>query len=145
MIVNVNSEIDRQGKSPMVKLPRLEQHDNTKEKDWQKLDLGWAKVNVKGSFLEDTSSGAWRTVVRDYDGRIILSAWDYMPRCNGADFAEDTACLEVLPKVMSCTELPLVIETDISSVAKALGPSCVDRSKIGVIAKEFQVIRQGNR
>lgn len=46
---------------------------------------------------------------------------------------------------MSGTDLPLVIETDCSSVAKVLEPSCIDRSEIGATAKEFQTTRQENR
>ena len=72
----------------MIKLPVVKEPDNTKEEVWQKPDLGWDKVNVDGSFLQESSSGAWGAVVQDHDGRIILSSWDYIPRCKEADFAE---------------------------------------------------------
>ena len=94
--------------------------------------------------MEESRSGAWGAVIRDHDGRIILSAWDYIPRCNGADCAEAMACLEGLRKAMSGTDLPLIIETDCSSVTKALILSFIDRSEVGTIAKEFQAMK-GNR
>ena len=54
------------------------------------------------------------------------------------------ACLEGLRKAMSGTDLPLIIETDCSSVTKALILSSIDRSEVGTIAKEFQAMK-GNR
>ncbi|VAI18468.1 hypothetical protein VPH35_083708 [Triticum aestivum] len=141
LISDGTSEIYRKGKSPMVKLPSVQQHDNTRETRWQKPELGWAKVNVDGSFLEKSRSRVWDAVIRDHDGRIILSAWDYIPRCNGADCEEAMACLKRLRKAMSGTDLPVIVETDCRLVTKVLILSSIDRSEVGGITKEFQAIK----
>ncbi|VAH59225.1 unnamed protein product [Triticum turgidum subsp. durum] len=54
------------------------------------------------------------------------------------------ACLEGLRMAMSGTNLPLIIETDCSSVTKALILSSIDRSEVATIVKEFQAMK-GNR
>ena len=45
---------------------------------------------------------------------------------------------------MSGGDLPLITETDCSSVAKVFDPTCIERSEVGAVAKEIHPIKQGS-
>ncbi len=47
-------------------------------KKWEKLALGWMKVNIDGSFDAQVNKGGTGAVLRDSDGKIIFTSCSYL-------------------------------------------------------------------
>lgn len=61
---------------------------------WEAPPADWAKVNVDDAFSETTGTASIGVVVRDSQGKVLLSAWRFLPTCSDAEEAEILACKE---------------------------------------------------
>jgi ribonuclease HI len=112
---------------------------------WRKPEEGWVKCNVDASFSSEERTGAWGAVLRDHNGQVIASAWDYISHCNSATVGEAVACLEGLKLALANSSLNLIIETDCAAVLEVFKSDSMDRSESCVIAKEFRLKKPPDR
>lgn len=49
---------------------------------------GWVKVNVDGAFVQQTKEGSVGIVVRNQEGKLLLSSWKLIRGCASAEEAE---------------------------------------------------------
>jgi hypothetical protein len=63
-------------------------------KSWTKPPRGWTKLNVDGSFVEDTGESGAGMVLRTDDGTIVFSACRYLGRSSTPLATELAACME---------------------------------------------------
>jgi ribonuclease HI len=102
---------------------------------WCKPQPGWMKINTDASFLAETGTAHWGAIIRDHEGKTILSAWSPIDRCNSAAEAEVKAALEGL-RIAACLNMPTVLESDCQYVVDCLSNHVLDRSQACFIVDE---------
>jgi ribonuclease HI len=88
-------------------------------KSWTKPPRGWTKLNVDGSFVEDTGESGAGMVLRTDDGTIVFSACRYLGRSSTPLATELAACMEGIALARQWSEGPCIVEMD-STEAVAL-------------------------
>jgi hypothetical protein len=92
--------VDRKGKGKIDQMAstsdNIQQKGEARANNWEKPSDGWIKCNVDASFVREEKNGAWRVVLRDHTGNVLLSAWDVITHCHSAAMGEAIACLEGL-------------------------------------------------
>jgi hypothetical protein len=63
---------------------------------WEPLPEGWTKLNVDGSFVDQTGEAGVGVIIRNYVGEVILTAWRVIFRCASVGEAEVLACAKGL-------------------------------------------------
>jgi hypothetical protein len=58
---------------------------------WEKPNLGQTKVNVDGSFYQDTHAGSVAAVIRDSKGNFLAASTIFLPSIASAAMAEAMA------------------------------------------------------
>jgi ribonuclease HI len=103
------------------------------------------KCNVDASFLETEKKGHWGAVLRDLNGAVICSAWGVIPHSRSAAMGEGIACLQGLEISLQYSSENLIIETDCSAVLEAFSNENLNRTDLGIVAKEFRLKKPPDR
>ena len=71
---------------------------------WEPPLAGWVKLNVDGSFVEQSGESGVGVIARDNEGHVIFSAWRAIFNCQDAAEAEgvDTLHTYLREKEMRC-------------------------------------------
>ena len=73
-------------------------------------------------------------------GKIIFSAWGKIKYCQSAQIAEALACYEGLKIASAGTDSHITVETDCQSLLKVFDPGDNDRTDLGTIARDFNLL-----
>ena len=87
---------------------------------WTKPPQGWTKLNVDAAYDRSSGEANIGIVIRDYSGKVLLSAWKHDIRCASV---EDTET---------------VIESDCHSVVKSWLFDDENRASFSNIVKEIK-------
>uniref|UniRef100_A0A453J4P8 RNase H type-1 domain-containing protein n=1 Tax=Aegilops tauschii subsp. strangulata TaxID=200361 RepID=A0A453J4P8_AEGTS len=128
------------GKSYITYEPRMPHAIlNIAERKWSAPKLGWVKLEIDGSFMDDGSAGAGM-VLRDDKGAIIFSSCRQLFSCRDALEAELCACMEGLSFALQRSELPVQMEMDSIVAVKLIQASGMDRSVYTSVIKEIKYL-----
>jgi ribonuclease HI len=97
---------------------------------------GWLKINVDGAFDESCGEGATGVVVRDINGRVVLTAWSFFQSRGSAEEMEATACKEGLIIAADWCPQSVILETDYSTVTSMLAARDGGRTMLKFIIDE---------
>jgi ribonuclease HI len=75
---------------------------------WEPPPRGWLKVNIDGSFMQETENGATGVVIRDHMGHTILAGGSIITKCHSAEEAEANALLDGCRLAMNWTKQPII-------------------------------------
>lgn len=106
------------GKSPMSD---LQSAPNILEVQmgWKPPPSGYIKINVDASFVDSISATSVGAVARDSAGKVMVSLWDYIGRCNSVEEAELRACIAGL-YIGITLHSPIILETDCTLLQQIL-------------------------
>jgi hypothetical protein len=82
---------------------------------------GGAKPNTDAGYCPNTGDASSGIVIRDRNGRVLLSAWRTWEHMASAEEAEAVTWLEGIRLAVEWVRMPLVIESDCIELIKALG------------------------
>ena len=102
---------------------------------WEPPLAGWVKLNVDGSFVQQSGESGVGVIARDNEGHVIFSAWRAIFNCQDAAEAEAWACLEGLRLAAQWIHEPVIVESDCASIVQALQAE-EDRSALSFILLE---------
>jgi ribonuclease HI len=120
----------------MVEMKNEEKKDVTKCY-WQHPPKGWIKVNVDGSFMQETENGSTGVVIRDHMGHTIMASGSILPRCSNAEEAEALTLLEGCRLAKNWTRQPIIFESDCMTLVKAIQQKNDSRSRLRSIFSDF--------
>jgi hypothetical protein len=130
-------EQDYKGKKPMIPMgDGLPKHPREPPRVWTRPEEGWHKLNVDASYLHDENTGSWGAVLRDYEGKVVMSAWGTIPCCQSAKTAEAIAVREGMKSIIPMATNPVIVESDNSTVVNELKSAMTSRSQFFVILSE---------
>ena len=90
--------------------------------------IGYAKLNVDGSFVALDGTAGAGMILRDHNGAVMLAATRDLVNCVDALEAELAAIHEGITLVLSWTELDLVVESDCADALHLISAVGKDRS-----------------
>lgn len=61
--------------------------DGVQFSNWRKPPVDWVKVNSDGAFVRSTGDASAGVVIRDHEGRVLLSSWKVIRNCGSAEEA----------------------------------------------------------
>jgi ribonuclease HI len=102
---------------------------------WTPPPPGWTKINVDGSFLQETGAAGLGVIARDSSGGVLFTAWRTIHRCADAAEAEAIACAEGLALAVRYSPGSIILESDCARLVKTLQEK-EDRSEIGFIVAD---------
>jgi hypothetical protein len=94
---------------------------------WNAPEVGSLKANVDAGWDAHSKDAGLGIIVRDWQGKTVLSEWKFIPNCGSAEEAEILACLEGLKHLINLRQWPAVIESDCLRAVQALttnSPEC---------------------
>jgi hypothetical protein len=103
---------------------------------WTKPAEGWYKLNVDAGFSHESNNGSWGAVLRDHEGKVVLSAWGIIPYCQSAEIAEAIATLEGTKAVLPVAAIPVILESDCATVVNELKMEGTSKSPMSFILSE---------
>jgi hypothetical protein len=103
------------------------------ERVWQAPAGDTQKINVDGSFFQETRSGGWGFVVRDRDSRVRGSGAGFLQSVASAAQSEIIACEEAAKTAADWGITNVCIESDSLNLVHAMRGKDYDRSPEGVI------------
>jgi ribonuclease HI len=110
---------------------------------WCPPPLGWVKLSVDGSYMQEEGDGAAGMVLRGSDGELIFSACRYLSTCTSALEAELAAAMEGIALAKQWSSLPVIVETDASEVVRLVCSNMGDRSSMSSLVGEIkQLIKE---
>ena len=95
----------------------LEKGKEAKE-DWRKPEAEWAKLNVDASFSEADNTGLWGAILRDDEGKVIMSSWGMLTYCVSAEYAEALAILEGIKSIVNLDASQIHMESDCAAIVQ---------------------------
>ena len=98
------------------------------------------KINFDGAFRAGEKDGAWGFCIRDSDGKGILAGSGRLKSVQDALSAEGEACLAALKAAMELGISRVIVETDSTSLVKALNSNTFDQTPGGVIFREIRAL-----
>jgi hypothetical protein len=104
---------------------------------WSPPPVGWHKLNTDGSYGPGGHGGAGM-IVRDHNGKIILSSCRQLLSCRDALGTELSALQEGLSLALHWSNLPLIIEIDCLEIVKILKNKEIDRSTYTMEIEEIK-------
>ena len=120
-------------------------HAETEGPRWMKPPVGWAKLNVDGSYVHGESTGGAGMVLRDDKGAVIFSSCRYLCSCYSPLEAELAACLEGIGLALAHTDNNLIIELDCKEAVDMLNDICMNRSAVASMVEEVKSLLHGIR
>ncbi|KAJ1289985.1 hypothetical protein BS78_02G207100 [Paspalum vaginatum] len=103
---------------------------------WRKPTEGWIKVNVDGSYGDQTGDAGVGIIARDQEGSVIFTAWRVLFDCTSAKEAEARACVEGLRVAAQWCHEPVLLESDSAQIVGALWAEVKDRSELCFLIAE---------
>jgi ribonuclease HI len=85
---------------------------------WIAPPIGWLKVNVDGSFVQDTGKGATGAVIRDQQGHVVAASGNILASCNSAEETEARALIDGAKLASEWSNSPIIFESDCANVVK---------------------------
>lgn len=67
---------------------------------WEPPQEGWAKINVDGSYLEQSGDAGVGAVATDWQESVIFTAWKFVAKCSSALEAEAITFTEALNRIV---------------------------------------------
>ncbi|GJN08410.1 hypothetical protein PR202_ga26323 [Eleusine coracana subsp. coracana] len=107
-----------------------DREQDKKRARWNPPSTGWVKLNVDGSYVEETGQAGVGIIARDDKGCVKFSSWRVLFSCNSPLEAEISACVEGLQLAVEWIRAPIVLETDCAVVARNLAKRDTDRSEL---------------
>jgi hypothetical protein len=108
---------------------------------WKPPPPGWVKLNIDAGFCSSSDMAGTGVVVRDPDGKVLLTAWQFLRHCGSPEEAEADACLQELILLMEWIKQPTCFESDCLGLIKAMGANLTPRSDWAGIIAEIQATR----
>ncbi|KAI4998006.1 hypothetical protein ZWY2020_053348 [Hordeum vulgare] len=108
---------------------------------WVLATVGWAKLNINGSWTSDGRAGAGM-VLRDNKGHIIYTSCREVFSCRNALEAELSTCMEGLSLAIPITELPIQVEMDSREALNMIMSDSIDLSILSTLVKEIKVLKK---
>ena len=105
---------------------------------WSTPAHGHVKLNVDGSYIQDTGEAGAGMVLRDSTGGIIFSACRYLLHCASPLQAELAACLEGLNFAMQWSTLPIDVEMDCQVDVDSIQAQSMNRSEHVMLVNEVR-------
>jgi hypothetical protein len=94
---------------------------------WVAPKAGSLKANVDAGWDAHSKDVGLGVIVRDWQGKPVLSEWKFIPNCGSAEEAEILACLEGLKHLINLRQWPALIESDCLRAVQAFtvdSPDC---------------------
>ncbi|KAE8801695.1 hypothetical protein D1007_22731 [Hordeum vulgare] len=107
---------------------------------WERPETEVLKINTDGAFSENPRRGGWGFVIRDSAGVVAGSGAGKMEFPMDAAHTEAEACIQGLTAAMNWGMTRVVVETDSKVLVDALNKEEYDRSHIGVIVRDAQML-----
>ena len=98
---------------------------------------------MDGAYDATTGEGGIGIVIRDSKGAILLSAWQFVGRGQDAEEMEALACTEGLLLEKEWCPSRAILETDCSSMVRALSVQEEQRSRLKFIIDEAKGAGEG--
>ncbi|GJN41133.1 hypothetical protein PR202_gn00464 [Eleusine coracana subsp. coracana] len=114
----------------------------TIERCWKPPQENWIKINVDGSFIQQSGRGRIGVVARKADGSVCFTSWRILFRSSSALEAEALACVEGLRLATEWAQGNVLMESDCGEVVKLMNSPEEDRSEISFITAEGKALRQ---
>ncbi|TVU41704.1 hypothetical protein EJB05_15247, partial [Eragrostis curvula] len=132
------------GKAQVVTLSEPSSIQKTKEdRRWVPPIRGKLKINVDGTYNNQTRAAGIGVVIRDAGGQPLLMAWRKLFHCRDAEEAEAAACLDGVRLATRWPGVSMVLESDAALVVSKLKTDDCDRSLIaGLISDIREECRQ---
>jgi hypothetical protein len=87
---------------------------------WRRPPQDWVKVNTDAAFCEASGKASAGIVVRDSQGRVILTTWRVLRGCASLDQAEVEVVLEGLRLTVEWVRWPAWLESDYLNIINDL-------------------------
>jgi hypothetical protein len=87
---------------------------------WIPPEPGSLKANVDAGWDAHSRDAGIGVVVRDHQGKVVLSEWKFSPNCGSAGEAEVLACLAGLKHLIGLRQWPAILESDCLRAIQAL-------------------------
>jgi ribonuclease HI len=105
---------------------------------WTKPAPGWCKLNFDAGFSAETNTGSWGAILRDEEGKTLLSAWGRTEHCPTAEVAEAMAGIQGVKAILPICHKPVHVENDCATVINALKSHVQDKSAISGLIREMK-------
>lgn len=105
---------------------------------WKPPPMGFYKINVDASFHASTNQAGWGFVARDQEGRFLEGGAGSISRAANALHAETLGILRSLERVADLGMTRIIIETDVTTVGKAITSTELDRSIYGCLFRQIR-------
>jgi hypothetical protein len=98
--------------------------------------VGWVKLNANAYFRAANGDGGMGVIIRDDEGKVLLTTWRTLRNLASAEAVEAEACLEGVRLATQWIRQPLQVELDCQLLIEALNKEGENISLlVGVIAK----------
>jgi ribonuclease HI len=108
---------------------------------WELPPHGWVKLNTDAGYCPRSGLASLGVVVRDAEGKVLLTAWKVLRRCDSAEEAEAEACLEGLRLLVEWIKQPSYLESDCATLVHALVGNEETRSRWAGILSEIHAVK----
>jgi hypothetical protein len=105
---------------------------------WNKPRSGYMKINIDGSYREETRTGGWGFVIRNDAGEIECAGAGQINAVSGSLQAESMACLQALRVAAEQGMMTIEVETDCQTLKNALQSTEWDAAPEGMIFRELK-------
>jgi ribonuclease HI len=106
------------------------------KRSWSRPEEGWVKLNVDGSFHQESGEAGIGMILRDSSGDIIFSSCRQLFTCSSPLEAELAACMEGCALTLQWNNLPCIIEVDSLEAVSMLKAGGDDRSANAFLLRE---------
>jgi ribonuclease HI len=111
---------------------------------WEPPPPWYYKVNVDASFHDSLNSGGWGFVARDWDGNFLEGGAGSFSQIASALQAESWGTFRSIERVAALGMTKIILETDSTTVAKAIMSTEFDRSMNGVLFRQIREFLMSN-
>jgi hypothetical protein len=108
--------------------------------EWKPPPPGWVKMNTDAAFCLNSGTASTGIVVRDAEGKVMLTAWQVLRDCNSPEVAEAEAYLQGLRLTAQWICQPTIAETDCLSLVKMIKETKDERSCLSGLLKEARAV-----
>jgi hypothetical protein len=105
---------------------------------WSPPPYGRLKINVDGSYQQDSGQGGWGFVIRDDTGQVWGAGAGHLKSLASAGQAEAHACLEAVQAAARWGMDHVQVESDSQILVNAMKGPEFDRALEGVLYKEIR-------